>query len=82
MGIDDSYLEQLDDYIGTNVVVSGKDSVTVLATIFKRKRYSQGLPVGEENTNPTLYSRIYEYEYPEGRIEEYSVNSILEYLLE
>ena len=55
--------------------------MSVLATIVKRRRYSQGLPVGESNINPILDSCIYELEYPEGRIEEYSVNSILENLL-
>ena len=48
-----------------------------LATIVKRKIYSQGLPVGKANIEPILDSCIYELEYPEGRIEEYSVNSIL-----
>ena len=60
MDIDVSYLEQLDAYIGANVVVSGQDLVPVLATIFKIKIDSQGLPVGEANTNPILDSRIYE----------------------
>ena len=46
MYIDDSYLKQLDAYIGAKVVVPGKDSVPVLATIFKINRYSQGPPVG------------------------------------
>ena len=68
MDIYDSYLEQLDAYIGTKVVVLVKDSVPVLAEIVKRKRYSQGLPVVEANTNPIWYSLIYELEYPEGRI--------------
>ena len=81
MDIDDSYLKQLDAYIGAKLVVPGQDSVPVLPTIFKRKRYSQGLAVGKVNTKPILDSRMYEFEYPQGRIEEYSVNSILESLL-
>ena len=59
MEIDDSYLKQLDSYIGAKVVL-GKDSVPILSTITKRKRDSQGLSVGEANANPTLDSRIYE----------------------
>ena len=38
MDIDDFYLEQLDTYIGTKVVVTVQDSVPVLATTVKRKR--------------------------------------------
>ena len=59
MDIDDSYLRKLDAYIGAKVVVPRQASVPVLATIVKRKRYSQGLPVGESNTNPISDSRIY-----------------------
>ena len=81
MDIYDSYLEQLDACISTKVVVLGQYSAPVLATIVKINRYSQVIPVGEANTNPILDSCIYELEYPEGRIEEYSVNSILENLL-
>ena len=64
MDIDDSYLKQLDAYIGAKLVVPGQDSVPVLPTIFKRKRYSQGLAVGKVNTKPILDSRMYEFEYP------------------
>ena len=63
-------------------MVPGQESVPVLDTIFKINRDSQGLPVGEANTNPILDSCIYELEYPEGRIEENSVNTILGSLLE
>ena len=63
MDIDDSYLEQLDAYIGAKVAFPGQDSVPVIATIFKRKRDSKGLSVCEANTKPILYSRIYELEY-------------------
>ena len=70
MYIDDSYLRQLDAYIGAKVVVPGQDSVPVLDTIFKINRDSQGLPVGEANTNPILDSRIYSLEFPGGRIKD------------
>ena len=59
MDIDGSYLEQFDAYIGARVVVPVQDSVPVLATIVKIKRDSQGLPIGEANINPILYSHIY-----------------------
>ena len=59
MNIDNSYLKQLDAYIGARVVVPVQDSVPVLATIVKIKRDSQGLPIGEANINPILYSHIY-----------------------
>ena len=37
-------------------------------------------PVGQKKENPILDSRIYEVEFPYGRIEEYSVNIIAENL--
>ena len=81
MDIDDSYIEELYVNIGAKLVLPIQDPVPVLATIAKRDRNSQGLPVVEENTNPILDSRIYSLEFPGGRIKEYSINSIHEKLL-
>ena len=79
--VNDAYLEALDNYIGAEVVIPGKDSLPVLAKVKKRKRDPAGNPIGEENPNPILDSRIYELEFPDGRIEEYAVNVIAENLL-
>ena len=46
----------------------------------KHKRDALGQPIGTKNDNPILDSRIYELEFPDGRIEEYSVNVLTEKL--
>ena len=79
--VNDAYLEALDNYIGAEVVVPGKDSIPVLAKVKKRKRDAAGIPLGEANSNPILDSRVYELEFPDGRVEEYSVKVIAENLL-
>ena len=79
--IDESYLESLDAYIGANVMVPGRDAVPVVAAICGRKCDAQGNPVGSPNANPILDSRIYKLEFLDGRIEEYSLNTILENLI-
>jgi hypothetical protein len=80
---DQAYLESLDNYIGMNVVVHDQMSdLPVIAKIIRRKRDSAGNPIGVASDNPILDSRIYELEYPTGRIEEYSVNTIVENLVQ
>ena len=45
--VDDSYIESMDEYIGANVVVSGKDDITpVLSRTRGHKRDINGNPVG------------------------------------
>ena len=79
--IDEPYLDSLDKYIGAKVIVPGKDAIPVLAEIRGRKRDSTGNPVGVEHPNPILDSRVYELEFPDGRVEEYSMNTIVENLV-
>jgi hypothetical protein len=78
--IDDAYIESLDEYIGSQIVIPNKEAVPVLAIVKKRKRDALNQPIGTKNDNPILDSRIYELEFPDGRIEEYSVNVIAENL--
>ena len=80
--INETYIEALDTYIGAKVVVPGKDSIPVIANIRNRKRDSVGNVIGTPNSNPILDSRIYDLEFPDGRVEEYSVNTIVENLVE
>ena len=81
--IDMPYLEQLDNYIGTHVVIPGvTDGVEpVLAVIKGRKRDHEGNPIGVSNPNPILDTRVYELQFPDGRVEDYSMNIIVENLL-
>ncbi|GFH48974.1 pol protein [Chaetoceros tenuissimus] len=59
-----------------------KDGTAVLTKVKGRKRDAAGNPVGEANENPILDTRVYELEFPDGRIEEYAVNMIAENLFE
>ena len=79
--INNSYLDSLDEYIGAEVVIPDRNAIPVLAKVKKRKRDSKDLPIGEKNDNPILDTRIYELEFPDGRVEEYSVNVLAENLL-
>ena len=66
-------MEELDSLIGSQVNLPDKSGIPLLVTVNKRKRDSQGHPVGRADDNPILDSRIYELEYPDGRVEEYSI---------
>ena len=59
-----------------------KEGVPVLTKVKHRKRDSSGNPVGDTNPNPILDTRIYELQFPDGRIEEYAVNMIAENLFQ
>ena len=68
--VDEPYLDSLDNYIGVEVVVPGRNAEPVLARVEKRKRDAQGNPIGKADANPILDTRVYELEFPDRRIEE------------
>ena len=80
--IDDRYLPDLDNLTGVQVSLPGKDGIPLLATVRKRNLDFKGHPIGSPNANPILDSRTYELEFPDGRVEEYSVNVIMENMLD
>ena len=45
--VDKAYIEELDKYIWSKVVVPGKYYIPVLAKVKLRKRYTSGNPIGE-----------------------------------
>ena len=74
-------LEEIDDFIGTNVVIPGRDGIEPVLGIVKRlKRDSNGNIIGVKHDNPIMDTRIFELEFPDGRVEEYSTNIIAENL--
>ena len=81
--IDEPYLDALDNYIGTQVVIPGSTEgiEPVVAVIKHRKRDQMGNPIGTPHSNPLLDSRIYCLEFPDGRVEEYGMNVIVENLM-
>ena len=78
--VNDAYMEALDSYIGAKIVVPGRNAEQVLAKVKRRKRDSAGNLIRQENENPILDSRVYELEFPDGRLEEFSVNVLAENL--
>ena len=80
--IDTRYLNELDKLIGTQVALPGKDGFQLMAIVKDKKRNYKGEAIGSYNPNPMLDSRIYELEFPDGRIEEDSVKTIIENLVD
>ena len=64
--VNEAYIEELYNYIGSKLVVPGKYSIPVLAQVKRRKWDALGNPIGEEHSNPILDTRIYELEFPDG----------------
>ena len=74
--------EELDAYIGAQVVLPSKDGESqVLTKVISRKRDADGKVVGKGNSNPVLDTRIYQVEFPDGAVAEYSANIIAENIL-
>ena len=67
--VNENYLESLDKYINTKVIMLNKEGIPVLTKVKHCKRDSSGNPVGEANPNPILNTRIYELQFPDSRIE-------------
>ena len=56
--IDEPYMEDFDNLIGSQVNLPDKSGIPLLITAKKRKRDSQGHPVGRANDDPILDSSI------------------------
>jgi hypothetical protein len=77
---DATALDDLDKYIGANIILPGRDGQEVLAVVKGRKRDANGVLLGHGNTNPILDTRIFQVEFPDGHLEEYATNIIAEAL--
>ena len=51
-------IDALDQYIGTQVVLSTKDGILVLSKVIGRKRDHPGRPIGQAHDNPILDTRF------------------------
>jgi hypothetical protein len=69
----------LDQYLSAQVQLPLGDEL-VLGKVIARKRDAHGNPIGRSAANPIFDTRIYQVEFPNGRIEEYSANIIAECL--
>ena len=75
---DELVKELTDKFIGSDIVVPRFDNWQK-GRIKSRKRTADGmLLVGKENSEPLLDTRIYEVEFTDGGIHEYSTNTIIE----
>ncbi len=72
--------QDLDTYIGTQVLLPGPDGVEVLCRVKGRKRTADGTAIGTSNPNPILDTRIFEVEFPDGHVDAYTTNVIAESL--
>ena len=66
-------IEQLDEFIGSQIPLETKEG-PVLVKVVSRKRDSSGKLSGAKNVHPTLDTRRYTVEFPDGHFEEYSCN--------
>ena len=64
----------LADYIGAGIIKPGRDALPVLGKVKKRKLDASVSIIGGNNSNSILDTRIYEFEFLEGRIEDFAVN--------
>lgn len=77
--VDDLDQETYDAYVLSQVMLPKGDEMS-LGTVTKRKRNSDGKPIGRYNHNPILDSSVYEVEFPDGEVMEYAANVIAENL--
>jgi hypothetical protein len=77
--MDDFTLDDFDKYISAEVLLPKGDEM-VLGKVIGRKRDIDDNPIGVANSNPILGTHLYEVQFPEGVIEEYSANIIAQNL--
>ena len=71
--------EILDEYLTAQVQLPLGDEM-VLGTVLARKRDAHGNPIGRAANNPIFDTRVYQVQFPDDRVEEYSANVIAENL--
>ena len=75
-------VKYMEKYIRNHIVLPGKDTITVLIKVKVRKRVHSRDLVVDPNKNPILDAIVYDLKFQYGRVEEYLVKTILEYILE
>ena len=74
--------DEFDAYIGAQVVLPSRDGESIVLTkVINRKRDANGKVIGTANPNPILDTRVYQVEYPDGAVSEFSANIIAENIL-
>ena len=71
-------LEDLDKLIGAEVVLPHNGTDMQSGKVIGRLTDRKGRPIGTYNANPLLDTQVYEVEFPDGLIQQYSANLIAE----
>jgi len=79
--VDDVTPVNLDEYLNARVLIPMGEEVQA-GVVRGRARKRGGHLVGKRHTNPLLDTRVYEVEFPDGRIEEFTANAIAANLYE
>ena len=72
--------EAAGDYLVNSEVLLPVGDGHELARVLRRKRDSNGVPVGTAHKQPAMDTRVYEVRFPDGRTEELAANTIAEAL--
>jgi len=67
--------EEYDKYISAEVILPKGDQM-ILGKVIARKREINDNPIGVAHSNPIFDTRLYQVQFPEGHVEEYSANII------
>ena len=74
---DDFDDESFDEYLSARIILPKGDKYEK-ATVVRRKRDIHGNPMGKSDTNPKMDTRMYEVQFSDGTVQEYTVNLIAE----
>ncbi len=77
--IDDYDEETIDKLLSAEVLLP-KGDLQFVGKVINRKRDADGNPIGRASSNPILDTRVYEVEFSDGTIADYSANVIAEAL--
>ena len=78
---EEAAMEQLDEYIGTQILLSTKTGPK-LVKVTSRKRENSGHLIGTKHSKPPLDSRMYNVQFPDGHFEQYTTNVLAEDIFE
>ena len=79
--IEEPYLEEFYKYIGTQVVILVQEGeIPILGIVKKRKRDDNGNVIGFVHDNPILNNDVYNIEFIDGQVGEFTGNNICEAL--
>ncbi len=76
---DEMTVEEFDRYISAEVLLPRGDNM-VLGKVINCKRDADDNPIGTAHSNPIFDTRLYQVQFPEGQVEEYSANVIAQNL--